>query len=151
LADELTPSEQFLALCHNRVQATVSSVAHPDPAIAQAIELCDAKIVQIGGPAIDKLVGDNPFLARAVVPGGAYKGLPDDISTFGVMVAAVSSTDIDEQPIHDLVEAVIENLDGLKRLHPSLRAIGVEGMMKDGLSAPLHPGALRYYRKKGMM
>ena len=47
--DELNDAEQLLALCHNRVQAVVSVVSHPDERTAKALELCDAKIIAVSG------------------------------------------------------------------------------------------------------
>jgi TRAP transporter TAXI family solute receptor len=150
-ADELTESEQFLALCHDRVQAIVSTVSHPNAAIAKAIELCDAKVVEVAGAEIDKLVADNRFFAATEVPGGLYEGMEDPVKTFGVTVTAVSSTDVDDDLVYTIVKTVFDNLNDFKRLHPALGNLQPGRMMTDGLSAPLHPGALRYYRESGMM
>ena len=151
LADELPESEQSLALCHNRVQAIVATVAHPNAAVAKAIKLCDARVVEIAGAEIDELVADNPFLAATEVPAGLYPGIDRPVRTFGVMVTAVTSADIDDDLVYSIVRSVFDNLDDLKRLHPALGNLSPGRMMTDGLSAPLHPGALRYFRERGMM
>ncbi len=151
LAEELTEFEQSLALCHNRVQAMVATVAHPNQAIAKAIELCDAKVVKVAGVAIDKLVADNRFFVTAEVPGGLYKEMEDPVQTFGVTLTAVSSTDMDDDLVYTIVKTVFDNLNDFKRLYPALGNLVPGRMMTDGLSAPLHPGALRYYRESGMM
>jgi TRAP transporter TAXI family solute receptor len=151
LADELTESEQSLALCHNRVQAVVATVAHPNQAIAKAIELCDANIVDVVGPAVDKLVADNRFFTVAEIPGGLYAGMERPAKTFGVTLTVVGSADMDDDLVYTIVKTVFDNLNDFKRLHPALGNLIPGRMMTDGLSAPLHPGALQYYRESGMM
>ncbi len=151
LAEELNESEQSLALCHNRVQAMVLAVAHPDPELAKTLEICDAQIVTVAGAEIAALVGDNPYFAATEVPAGLYAGQEKAVKTFGLLVTAVSSEDIDEETIYAATKSVIDSLPDLRRRHPALGALSPDGMMKDGLSAPLHPGALRYYRERGMM
>ena len=151
LADELTEAEQSLALCHNRVQAYVATVAHPNTAIAKTLKLCDAIVIPVSGPAIDKLIAGNRFFAATEVPGGAYKNMKDKVKTFGVTLTAISSADIDSETTYSIVKTVFDDLKNLKRLHPALRSLLPGRMMTDGLSAPMHPGAIRYYRERGMM
>ena len=95
LANELPASQQSLALCHNRVQAMVYTVGHPNASVGQAAGLCDAVIVEVQDPTIDKLVEDNPFYAYTVVPGGIYNGNPDPVTTFGVKATVVTSARVD--------------------------------------------------------
>jgi TRAP transporter TAXI family solute receptor len=151
LTDELSDSEQSLALCHNRVQAMVLTAAHPNAALAKTIKLCDAKLVEVTGPEVDKLVQDNGYLAATEVPAGAYDGMDKSVATFGVTVTLVSSTDIDEELIYSVTRSLFDNLDDFKRLHPAFGNLTPERMITDGLSAPAHPGAIRYYLERGMM
>lgn len=150
-ADELSDAEQLLALCHNRVQAVVSVVSHPDERIAKALDLCDAKIIPVSGAEIDKLVADNRFLASSEVPTSSYAESDVLIPTFGVMVTAVTSSDLDDETAYRVVKSVFDNLEYMKRLHRALGNLLPGRMITAGLSAPLHPGAARYYREKGMM
>ena len=151
LANELSASEQSLALCHDRVQAMVYVVGHPNASVAQAVNLCDAFIVPVTGPVVDRLLADNPYYARAQVPGGAYKGNPKPVGTFGVKATVVASTRLSPDTAYLLVKTVFENLDDFKKQHPAFANLEAAGMIKDGLSAPLHDGALRYYREKGWL
>jgi hypothetical protein len=149
--DELNDAEQLLALCHNRVQAVVSVVSHPDERTAKALELCDAKIITVSGAEIDKLIANNRFLAASEVPMGMYGESDGLIPTFGVMVTAVTSSDLDDESAYQVVKSVFDNLAYMKRLHRALGNLLPGRMITAGLSAPLHPGAARYYREKGMM
>jgi TRAP transporter TAXI family solute receptor len=151
LAEELMETEQTLALCHNRVQAIVSTASHPNPELAKAIEICNAKIIEVTGPDIDRLIADNRFFAVTEIPAGTYKNMNAPIQTFGTPVTAVSSADIDDDTVYDVVKTVFDNLSEFKRTHKALGNLLPGRMMTDGLSAPMHPGAARYFREKGMM
>ncbi len=151
LVDELNEAEQFLALCQNRVQAYVTVAAHPDPAIAKAMALCRAKLIPVAGPAIDKLIAGNRFFAANRVPDGLYRKMNVAVATFAVSLTAVSSSDIDDETAYAIVKAVFGDLEKLKRLHPALGHLLPGRMIRDGLSAPIHPGAIRFYRERGMM
>ena len=149
--DELGDAEQLLALCHDRVQAVVSIVSHPDERTAKALELCDAKIIAVSGEEIDSLIAENRFLAASDVPMGVYSESNVLIPSFGLMVTAVSSADLDDQTAYDVVKSVFDDLTTMKRLHKALGNLLPGRMISAGLSAPLHPGAVRYYREHGMM
>jgi len=138
-------------LCHDRVQAIVSTAAHPNATVARALDLCDAKIVEVGGAEVDKLVGANNFLVATRIPGGLYAGMDKPMKTFGITVVALSSSDMQDSLIYTVVKSVFDRMDRFKRSHPALEALSPQRMMRDGLTAPLHPGALRYFREKGMM
>jgi TRAP transporter TAXI family solute receptor len=149
--DELGDAEQLLALCHDRVQAVVSIVSHPDERTAKALELCDAKIIAVSGKEIDSLVAENRFLAASDVPMGVYSESNVLIPSFGIMVTAVSSADLDDQTAYAVVKSVFDDLATMKRLHKALGNLLPGRMISAGLSAPLHPGAVLYYREHGMM
>ena len=151
LANALPASQQSLALCHNRVQAMVYVVGHPNPSVAQAVRLCQAVIVPVTGPAVDKLLSENPFYARIQVPGGIYPGNPEPVPTFGVKATVVASTKLDPDIVYTIVKTVFENLDEMKKLHPAFRTLDKTKMVSDGLSAPLHEGAIRYYQEQGLL
>ena len=151
LANELPASQQSLALCHDRVQAMIYTVGHPNASVGQAAGLCDAIIVAVKGPAIDQLVAEHPFYAYTDIPGGIYSGNPEAVSTFGVKATVVSSAQVDAEIIYTIVKTVFENLDDFKKIHPAFSGLSPEHMVRDGLSAPLHEGARRYYQEKGLL
>ena len=151
LTEELTELEQSLALCHDRVQAIVMTVAHPDAKLAKTMELCNAKPVDVTGADVDKMVADSGYLAAAEVPGGSYAGVNEATLTFGVVITAVGSEDLADDDAYEIVKAVFDNLDKFKRLHPAFGNLSPGRMAADGLSAPMHPGALRYFKEQGML
>jgi len=98
------------------------------------------------------LVSANPFYAFANIPAGVfYKSQKSDATTFGVMATFVSSADVGEKTVYEVVRAVFENLDSFKKLHPAFKNLNPKQMIKNGLSAPLHKGAVKYYKEKGWM
>ncbi|NNU80876.1 TAXI family TRAP transporter solute-binding subunit [Halovulum dunhuangense] len=151
LASELNPAEQSAALGDNKVDAIIYTVGHPNGSIQEATSTVDARLVPVVGPAIDKLVEDNPFYAKATIPGGMYAGNPDPVETFGVKATFVTSATVDEDVVYEVVKAVFDNFDRFKRLHPAFENLVEEDMISQGLSAPLHPGAERYYRERGWL
>ena len=151
LASELKPAEQAAALGDNKVDAIIYTVGHPNGSIQEAVSTVDAVLVPVQGPEIDKLIADNPFYASATVPGGMYKGSDADTTTFGVKATFVTSADVDDDVVYQVVKAVFDNFDRFKRLHPAFENLKEAEMIKDGLSAPLHPGAAKYYAERGWM
>ena len=109
----------------------------------------DAKLIPVDGDAIQGLIDDNPYYAEATVPGGMYKGTDEDVKTFGVKATFVTSADVDDDVVYQVVRAVFDNFDRFKRLQPAFENLTQEEMISGGLSAPLHPGAEKYYKEQG--
>ena len=151
LAAELKGSEMAQALCDGKIDAMIYTIGHPAAAITEAATTCDVKLVPVSGEAIDKLVADNPYYRTATVPGGMYKGNDEDVQTFGVGATFVSSADVPEDVVYITTKAVFDNFDDFKKLHPAFANLKEEEMIADGLSAPLHPGAEKYYKERGWM
>ena len=151
LAAQLKSAETPQALCDNKIDAFFWLVGNPAALNKEATTTCDAVFAEVSGPAIDKLVEDNPFYRTAVIPGGMYNGNPDDIKTFGVGATFVASTNTPEETVYQVVKAVFDNFDDFKKLHPAFANLKEEEMIKDALSAPLHDGAAKYYKERGWM
>lgn len=151
-ATELTSSEQVGALCDGKVDAIAYTVGVPNGAIGQAIDGCGANFVNLNSAAEKKLVNDNPFYAFANIPAGSfYKSQKSDAVTFGVMATFVSSSSVKDSVVYEVVRAVFENLDDFKKLHPAFTNLDPKQMISNGLSAPLHDGAVKYYKEQGWM
>ncbi|WP_336055972.1 TAXI family TRAP transporter solute-binding subunit [Nitratireductor sp. CH_MIT9313-5] len=151
LAAELAPAEQASALCDNNIDAFAYTVGHPAGAIEEATTTCDSVIVSVEGEVVDKLVEDNPYYFKATIPGGMYKGTDSDVNTFGVGATLVTSADVPEDVVYTFVKSVFENFDSFKSLHPALANLTPEQMVGQGNSAPVHPGAEKYYKEKGWL
>lgn len=151
LASELQAAEQSQALCDNNIDAMVYSVGHPSGSIQEATTACDSVIVPVDNEASQKLIDNNPYYRSATIPGGMYRGNDNDVTTFGVGATLVTSASVSDDVVYEMVKAVFENFDQFKGLHPAFANLEKEAMANDGLSAPLHAGAQRYYEEAGLM
>jgi TRAP transporter TAXI family solute receptor len=151
LASELKSAEQAQALCDNKIDAMIFTVGHPSGSIKEATTSCESIIVPVEGPVIKALVDENDYYAATVIPGGMYTGTDADTPTFGVGATFVSSTATDDEIIYQIVKAVFENFKRFKKLHPAFANLEPSLMITNNLSAPLHDGAIRYYKEQGWM
>jgi len=148
-------SEAPTLLQDNRIDAYFFTVGHPSETIRMALSNeRKARIVPISGPAIDKLVADNkyyrkmPIRVQRFYPGLA--GPSDEVATFGVVATLCTSSRIPEEVVYVLTKVVFENIDEFRRQHPALSDLTNEDMF-EGLTAPLHPGAVKYFKETGLL
>jgi len=151
LAAELKADEQGTALCDNKIDGFYYGVGHPSAAIQDPTTACGAKLISLTGPAVDELIKEYPYYAKATIPGGMYAGNPNPTETYGVLATVVTSAKVPEATVYAMTKAVFENFEEFKKLHPAFANLDPKKMIKDGLSAPLHPGAAKYYKEKGWM
>jgi TRAP transporter TAXI family solute receptor len=151
LAAELKADEQGTALCDNKIDGFYYGVGHPSAAIQDPTTACGAKLISLTGPAVDALVKEYPYYAKATIPGGMYANNPNPTETYGVLATVVTSAKVPDATVYAMTKAVFENFEEFKKLHPAFANLDPKKMIKDGLSAPLHPGAVKYYKEKGWM
>jgi len=149
LASELKADEHGPALCDNKIDGFFYGVGHPSANIQDPTTACGAKLVPLTGPAIDALVKKSPYYAYATIPGGLYSGNPAPTKTYGVLATMITSAKTPADTVYLITKAVFDNFDEFKKLHPAFAHLDPKNMVQDGLSAPLHEGAARYYREKG--
>lgn len=150
-AGELKASEQAQALCDNKIDAMIYSAGHPNGAVQEVTTTCDSLIIPVDDADVKALVEAYPFYAFATIPGGMYQGNPNDVKTFGVKATFVSTTDVDDEIIYTIVKAVFDNFDNFKTLHPVFSTLEPKNLVKEGNTAPLHPGAERYFKEAGLL
>lgn len=151
LASELKADEHGPALCDNKIDGFFYAVGHPSANIQDPTTTCGAKLVALTGAAPDKLVKEFPYYAKATIPGGMYSGNPNPTETYGVLATMVTSAKAPDATVYEIVKATFENFDEFKKLHPAFANLDPQKMVKDGNSAPLHPGAEKYYKEKGWL
>ena len=150
LASEMKSAETGQAVCDGKIDAYFWLVGHPSALTQESLATCSAHLVNATGPEIDKLVNNNSYYRKATIPAGMYNN-KDDVNSFRVGAAFVTSTDVPDDVVYTVVKAVFENFDQFKKLHPAFANLKPEEMIKDSLSAPVHPGAEKYYKEKGWM
>lgn len=148
---DVKSNDQTKALCEGKIDALVYSGGHPNGAIQQVTSSCPAHLVSVADKDIDKMVAAHPFYVSATIPANMYNGNPEETKTFGVRAMLVASVDADEEVVYETVKAVFENLDNFKTLHPVFAGLDSKRMATGEDIAPLHAGAVKYYKDKGMM
>lgn len=151
VASELKSSEQAAALCDAKVDAIIFTAGHPNGSIKEATTSCDAILVPVNNDVAKKLAADNDYYAMTEIPAGMYKGTDTATETFGVGATFVSSTAASEETVYQMVKAVFENFKRFKKMHPAFAHLKESNMIVNNLSAPLHAGAVKYYKEKGWM
>jgi len=151
LAAQMKSAETPSALCDNKIDAFFWLVGNPAALNKEATTTCDAVFATVKNDAIAKLVKERPYYRWATIPGGMYRGNPNDITTFGVGATFVSSTRTSGDTVYAVVKAVFDNFKQFKKLHPAFAVLKESEMIKDALSAPLHDGAAKYYKERGWM
>jgi uncharacterized protein len=150
-ASALPSNQQAAALAAGRVDAIVFTVGHPAGEIWNATKSTAARFVPITGPAVERLVTDRPYYTKAVIPGGLYHGNDDPTPTFGVRATLVTAAATPDDVVYLVVKSVFENFEDFKGLDPALGHLDRREMARAALTAPLHPGAERYYREAGLL
>ncbi|MFA9373476.1 MAG: TAXI family TRAP transporter solute-binding subunit [Poseidonibacter sp.] len=149
-AGALKAAEMPDALRDNKIDGYFYMIGHPNANIKDATNSVDTKIVPLEGKAIDGLIAKYPYFAKAQIAEGLYKGVTSPVNTFGVKAVLITSDDVSEKAVYTVVKAILENFDSFKKLHPAYNNITKESLL-DGLSAPLHEGAKKYFKEAGLL
>jgi TRAP transporter TAXI family solute receptor len=109
----------------------------------------DCVIVPIDGSQRDDLMKKYSFFTKAVVPKGAYKGVDADIPTVAVMAILAARAEMEEAMAYQITKAIFDNLKDIERAHAKGKELTLESALT-GMSIPLHPGAEKFYKEKGI-
>jgi TRAP transporter TAXI family solute receptor len=148
---ELTLAEQHRALCANELDAIVYSVGHPNGLIQDVVRMCRGVLVDVSGQPIDDMLRRHPEYERTVIRGGTYLDNPTDVQTLGVRAVIVATTRLSDALAYDITKSVFDHFEDFRRLHPLFANLSVEDMVATVIQAPIHPGAARFYRERGLM
>jgi len=151
-AEGVKAAEAPSLLQDGRLDAFFYTVGHPAGAIKEATAgKRKVRIVSIDAPAIDDMIKEKPYYARAMIPVQFYEGAVNDadVPTFGVKATFVTSADVADDVVYAITKEVFENFEDFKKLHPAYGVLTKQGML-EGLSAPIHPGAMKYYKEVGL-
>lgn len=147
----MKPDAQSDALCTDKIDAFFYMIGHPAQNISDAIQKCDGVIVPLVGPKIDALIRERPYYVRGAIPGGLYPGHPTPVETYGVRGTVVATSKTPVEVVYQLVKSVFDNFEQFTKLHPALADLTPQTMIRDGLTAPLHEGAIKYYKERGWL
>lgn len=145
------PGEALRDFCDNKIDAMVFAAGHPNGLVQELTAQCGAKLIPVAGSEVDKLLAESPYYSRTVIPGGMYKNNSQNIATFGVKATLVTTESMDDETVYQMVRSLFENFDDFKTLHFVFATLDKQRMLSAGLTAPLHPGAARYFKEQGLL
>jgi len=153
-AEKVKASEAPVLLQEKRIDAFFCTVGHPSK-ILQNATTGERKVrfIPITGPGIDQLVADQNYYMKTTVPVAQfYPGAenPVDLKTFGVIATLCTYSKMPDNVVYTITKEVFDNFAEFKRQHPALAGLAKEDMLK-GFSAPLHSGAIKYFKEAGLL
>lgn len=149
-AEDLQQHEASRALVDKKIDAFFYTVGNPSAAIEEPANSVDIRMVPINHKKIKEMVDEKPYYVMTKIPAGTYKNVDYDVETYAVTATVITNENVAEETVYDMVKTVFENLDDLRESHAAFRHLEPEAML-EGLSAPFHPGAEKYYKEKGWM
>ncbi len=152
-AEQVKAVEAPALMQDEKIDAFFYTVGHPNGNIKEATSSrIKVRIISIAGAGIDELLKKHSYYAKALIPKKFYPSAvnEDDVNSVGVKATFVASKNLDEKIAYAITREVFDNLEEFKKLHPAYAVLTRENMLQ-GLSAPIHQGALKYYREAGLV
>jgi TRAP transporter TAXI family solute receptor len=138
---ELSVGGAIDEICAGRIDAAILVLGHPNSGVGRALSSCGAVLVPVVAPRIDAALADGADYSRTIIPRSAYPGLATDIPTYAVTATLVTRASADPANVKTVVGHVLNQLKELGKRAPVLTNLNVAEMRRQGLTAPLHPGA----------
>jgi len=130
--------------------ASLITAGAPTSSITDLANARDIRVVPLAGPEIDALRKKQPYYAMVQLPPNPYKGQSPPVDTLAVLAIWATHADLSDQMAYEVTKALFENTDTLGQVHPKGKEISLKTALQS-ISIPLHPGAEKYYREKGLI
>lgn len=149
--------EQFLgfgeavtALKDRLIDVAIVGSGLPTSAVVDASASLDINLLEVDKQMMGKALEKYVFLKFETIPEGTYNGVDKDILTIATPALFITSEEMDEEIVYNMVKALFENIEELERVHTQGKNIKLETAV-EAMSVPLHPGAEKYYKEKGII
>lgn len=146
----VSPAQGISLMQDKRADALFYTVGVGASAISQIAQTVDVNLVPVSGNQAAKLLKEYPFYVRYNIPAKSYKGQGATVPGVAVQATLVTTTAANEDTIYKAMKAIFSNEAALKALHPSLATNYSKEKAIKGLPAPLHPGALKFWKEMGL-
>ncbi len=143
--------EQVAAFCDSRLDALLLVVGHPSQSIRETLDLCPGGFLAPTREVVEKLVARYPYFIRAEIPGGIYGGNPEPLETVGVRATLVTAEKLPGRIAYEVVKSVFGDFETFRRSAAVLAPLDRRRMVVESLTAPLHEGAVKFYRQAGLL
>ncbi len=150
-AESIKASEAPSLLQDGLIDAFFYVVGHPNGAIKEATSGArKVRFATITG--MEKLLATHPYYAKTVISIAMYPGVQNDkdVETIGSKATLITSAKVPDDVVYAITKEVFDNFEEFKKLHPAYATLTKENML-EGLSAPIHPGAMKYYKEVGLI
>ena len=149
-AQFLSFSESAEAYKDKHIDAFIVTAGIPNAGIMDVSTQNQIRILDIPADVAAKLTKKYPFLAAVKVPANTYKGQTAEVSTVAVNAVLIAGSSLSEAMVYNLTKALFENQAELASAHAKGKELSLQYAVK-GVSIPFHPGAVMYYKEKGLM
>ncbi|ANE43536.1 TAXI family TRAP transporter solute-binding subunit [Deinococcus puniceus] len=146
----VSPAQGISLMQDKRADALFYTVGVGASAIAQIAQTVDVNVVPVSGNQASSLLKKYPFYVRFNIPAKSYKGVGATVPSVAVQAVMVTSTAVSEDSVYKAMKATFGNEADLKALHPSLGLNYTLDKAVKGLPTPLHPGAVKFFKEKGL-
>ncbi len=136
-------------LSDGNIDAALWNGSFPLPPVIKLSAQRDVKLIPISDEFFADLNAKYPPYFRLSIPGGTYEDVAADTPTYGLANGLVVLADVSEERVYEMTKAIFESLDDLAGVHPAFGRVSKDTVL-NGFGAPLHPGALKYYREIGV-
>ncbi|NLY19096.1 MAG: TAXI family TRAP transporter solute-binding subunit [Clostridiaceae bacterium] len=149
VVSNLSFGDSAAALKDDKIDAFFCVAGAPTTAIVELATTNKINILKIDDEHADKLIQKYPFYTKFDVPGGSYKGVDSTVQTVAVVATYIVSDDLDENLVYNMTKTLFEKADEIAAAHPKGAELNPEYSVS-GISVPIHPGALKYYKEIGL-
>jgi TRAP transporter TAXI family solute receptor len=144
---EYLPFNESVELMKNRqLDATLQSAGLGVASIRDLATSVDIVVVEIPTSVVDKV--GSPYV-KATIPANTYSGQSQPVQTAAVVNYLVTHSDVKDDLVYQMTKSIYESLPQLVAAHAAARDIKLENAL-NGMPVPLHPGAERYFKEKGI-
>ena len=137
-------------LAENKIDGYFYMVGHPAKNISNTQKLTPIDLVPIEGKNAQNLIKKYPYYATGYIPANTYEGINKDVQSIGVKAVLVTTKNMDDKTVQSMLKAVFDNFEEFKQKNPAYKSITKESLL-EGLTAPLHKSAKKYYEDLGLL
>ena len=146
----LSFSESAEAFKDKHIDAFIVTGGVPTSAIMDVATQNAIRILPISADILGKLTKKYPFLAGVKIPANSYKGQTAEVPTVAVNAVLIAGSQLKDDMVYNLTKALFENQAELASAHAKGKELNIQHAVK-GVSIAFHPGAVKYYKEKGLM
>ncbi|MBF0139229.1 MAG: TAXI family TRAP transporter solute-binding subunit [Magnetococcales bacterium] len=143
---ELTPEKAVSALRSKTIDAYFVVIGHPNENLWNALSTADTRILPLSSECQERLVTTHPYFVKTTIPAGLYPKITDNIPSIAVQATLVTTSDMNEDAIYQVTRGIVEKLYRFSRLDPDFKIPDPRSLF-EGLVAPLHIGAFKYFQE----